>query len=315
MSKIHILHENKEWFGPLAQQLHEHQLPYEEWYMHDAYFDLGSAPPDGVFYSRMSASAHTREHRFSPEYTGAVLAWLEQHNRRVLNGSRALQLELSKVAQYAALAAAGIRTPRTYAAIGREQITQAAAHFGGDAFITKHNRAGKGLGVHLFLAQKGLVDYVNSEEFEHPVDGITLVQEYIESADPFITRCEFVGQKFLYAVRVDNTQGFLLCPADECEVDLNTDGDSCPTANAPPSKFHIDTGFTHPILEQYRAFFQQHDIHIAGIEFIVDSSGELYTYDVNINTNYNTNAEKQSGISGMCAIADYLRTELNTVHN
>jgi len=51
--------------------------------------------------------------------------------------------------------------------------------------IVKHNRAGKGLGVHLFMAKRGLEDYVHGPDFEQSVDGITLVQEYIESADPF----------------------------------------------------------------------------------------------------------------------------------
>ena len=67
----------------------------------------------------MSASAHTRDHRFGPELTHAVLNWLEGHGRRVVNTHRALYLEVSKVAQYAALNKAGIKTPRTVAAVGR----------------------------------------------------------------------------------------------------------------------------------------------------------------------------------------------------
>lgn len=306
--KIHVLHENREWFAPLATQLDARGLPYEEWYMDDACFDPGSEPPQGIYYSRMSASSHTRGHRFAPEYTAAVLAWLERNDRKVLNGSPALQLELSKAAQYSALTAAGIRTPRTYAALGREQILEAADNFGGDAIIVKHNRAGKGLGVHLFLAKKGVEDYVNGPDFEQSVDGITLVQEYIESAKPFITRCEFVGQRFLYAVRVDNTQGFLLCPADECDVD----GDFCATSDSAASKFRIDADFSGGIVEAYREFFENNGIHVAGIEFIVDRHGVVYTYDININTNYNSSAEEAAGVSGMKAIADYLQSELVT---
>ena len=62
-----------------------------------------AAPPAGIFYNRMSASSHTRDHRYAPELTGAVLAWLKRHGRIVVNGERALQLEVSKVAQYEAL--------------------------------------------------------------------------------------------------------------------------------------------------------------------------------------------------------------------
>jgi hypothetical protein len=49
----------------------------------------------------MIASSHTRGHRFAPEATAVLLAHLERHGRRVVNGSRALQLEVSKAAQYA----------------------------------------------------------------------------------------------------------------------------------------------------------------------------------------------------------------------
>ena len=32
-----------------------------------------NTPPQGVFYNRMSASSHTRGHRFAPEFTAVVL--------------------------------------------------------------------------------------------------------------------------------------------------------------------------------------------------------------------------------------------------
>src|SRR3546814_13781757 len=86
------------------------------------------------------------------------------------------------------------------------------------SFITKHNRAGKGLGVQWFHSVKALEDYVNGEAFEPSIDGITLIQEYIRAPEPYITRVEFVGGKFLYAVRVDTSLGFELCPADVCQV-------------------------------------------------------------------------------------------------
>lgn len=88
--------------------------------------DLTTEPPEGVFYNRMSASSHTRDHRFAPELAGSVLAWLEMHQRTVLNGSRALHLEISKVNQYTALEKNGIKTPKTIGAVGRKQIIEAA---------------------------------------------------------------------------------------------------------------------------------------------------------------------------------------------
>ena len=303
MQKIYVLHENAEWTNPLKAALDARGLPYEDWFLDEGSIDLSSAPPEGVFYNRMSASSHTRDHRYAPEYAASVLAWLESHGRRVLNPGRALQLEVSKVAQYATLEAHGVRTPRTIAVVGIDGLSAAAEQIGAP-FITKHNRAGKGLGVRLFNSTAELETYVASEEFEAPIDGITLIQEYIQAPQPFITRCEFVGQEFLYAVRVDTSDGFLLCPADECQES----GTLCPATSQ--SKFEIIEGFNDPIVDDYRKVLRANDIHIAGIEFIVDADGNKYTYDINTNTNYNPIAESKAGQSGMAAIAHHLCREL-----
>src|SRR3954468_20491891 len=145
MSKIYVIHENDQWVEPLRAAFAELSLPFEEWFIAEGTLDFSSAPPEGVFYNRMSASSHTRGHRYAPELTSGVLAWLESHGRRVVNNSRALALEVNKLAQYGALAQFGVRTPRTVAAVGRDHVVAAARGFEG-AFITKHNRAGKGLG-------------------------------------------------------------------------------------------------------------------------------------------------------------------------
>ncbi len=218
MKKVYIIHENKEWTKPLIAALDTLGTPYEQWFLDEGTLDLSSAPPEGVFYNRMSASSHTRDHRYAPEYTAGVLDWLEAHDRKVINKSRALQFEVSKIKQYVQLEKFGIKTPKTVVAIGKEQIVEAAKGFKG-SFITKHNRAGKGLGVKLFHDIELLKQYINSEEFGPSIDGITLIQEYIKAPEPIIIRNEFVGGQFLYSISVDTSEGFELCPADVCTVE------------------------------------------------------------------------------------------------
>ena len=307
MSQIYVIHENDAWTDPLSDALSSLGSPHESWFLDRGLVQVDDAPPDGVFYNRMSASSHTRGHRYAPEYTAGVLAWLESYGRSVINSSRALQLEVSKVAQYAALNAHGIRTPRTIAAVGREEIVRAASQFDGP-LIVKHNRGGKGLGVYLFQSVAALQDYLASGAYQPSIDGILLLQDYVEAPQPYITRAEFVGGRFLYAVRVDTSEGFELCPADACQVD------DAPGNQVPP-RFSIIDGFRHPIIDRYERFLRANDIHIAGIEFIVDRQGELFTYDVNTNTNYNPDAEREAGISGMEAIARYLTDELAYVRD
>ena len=310
--KVYIIHENDEWVVPLRAALTEQGTPYEEWFLDEGLLRFSEPPPSGVFYNRMSASSHTRDHRFAPEYTSLVLAWLERYERPVFNGSGALRLEVNKIAQYATLESFGVKVPKTYAAVGKKAILEGAKTFEGP-FITKHNRAGKGLGVRLFRDIDALETYIHSDAFEEPIDGVTLIQQYIEAPEPFITRVEFVGGKFLYAVRVDTSEGFELCPADVCMIDdafCPTDGSQ---VGAPKAKFEIIEDFTHENIERYEKCLAANDIAIAGIEFIVDKEGVAYTYDINTNTNYNSDAESKTSFSGMGAIASFLGEQLKSL--
>ncbi len=77
MARIYVIHEHDGWMVPLRAALAERGLPFEEWHLDEGRLDLSKPPPAGLFYNRMSASSHTRGHRYAPEYAGAVLAWLE----------------------------------------------------------------------------------------------------------------------------------------------------------------------------------------------------------------------------------------------
>lgn len=309
MTHIHIIHENDDWTNHLINRLEELNLPYKNWHLAEGLVDLTDTPPEGIFYNRMSASSHTRGHRYAPELASGVINWLERHNRKVFNGSKALGMEISKINQYTALQAAGIKTPATIAAVGQNNIITAAKKLGMTPFITKHNRAGKGLGVQLFQSVEALEEYVNSPLFEEPVDGITLIQQYILSPDSSITRCEFIGGKFLYAVRVDTSKGFELCPADACQIeDL-----FCPVGEQEDisPQFKIIKDFNDPIIAKYEEFLTSASIDIAGIEFIRNQDGMIYTYDINTNTNYNSDAEAEAGQYGMLELAKFLGAELD----
>ena len=163
--------------------------------------------------------------------------------------------------------------------------------------------------MRLFHDVEALAEYVRGPAFEPSVDGVTLLQEYIESPDATITRVEFVGGRFMYAVEVDTSQGFELCPADACRVD----DAFCPAGEAGASLFRIVEGFEHPLVAPFERVLADNDIHVAGVEFIVDRDGTAYTYDINTNTNYNSEAELAAGVSGMGALADCLGRELHAL--
>lgn len=232
----------------------------------------------------------------------------------MVNGSSVLQLEINKAAQQILLGAAGIATPETVVAIGRNEILDAATALDITPFFVKPNQGGKGLGVQLFDSVEELENTLEAGGVSDAIDDVWLVQEKIETNDDFITRVEFVGGKFHYAVRVYSGGSFELCPADACNVDFE---EFCPAdANEAPAdtgpRFEIDRGFDDPLIGKLELFLSQNGIEIAGVEFIRRPDGTAVVYDVNTNTNYNAGAEERAEIEfgGMQKIAGFLTDEL-----
>jgi glutathione synthase/RimK-type ligase-like ATP-grasp enzyme len=291
--KVYVVHENPDWYRPFAAAFDAEGVPHEPWLLGEGTLDLDAAPPPGVFWSRMSASSHTRGNGLAKDHTRAVLSWLEAAGRRVVNGRRVLELEMSKVDQLTALRAAGFDVPRTYAVVGTAELVATARKLPAP-FIVKHNQGGKGLGVRRFDAVEPFAGYLESPEYTAPVDGITLLQEYVAPAAPFITRVELVGGEFVYAIAADVARGgFELCPADAC-------------ATGTPL-FSLRTDFDRSIVDRYLEFAARQGIEIAGFEFIETADGRLVTYDVNTNTNYNPDVEAVAPRSGPGMIARFLR--------
>jgi hypothetical protein len=216
----------------------------------------------------------------------------------VLNGSQAFALEVSKIRQDQALRAFRIRTPRTLAVVGPAELKSTARRMD-FPFITKHNQGGKGLGVRLFRDLATFDAYVDGPDFVPGPDDITLLQQYIEPAESFITRVEIVGGVFQYAIRSSTEDGFELCPAVEC-----ADEDAlCPADGNGKFSLREDLTAEDPLVRRYIDLMGALRIDIAGIEFVEDRNGIRYTYDINGTTNYNEEVEQRHGLDGMDAIA------------
>jgi glutathione synthase/RimK-type ligase-like ATP-grasp enzyme len=291
---VHVLHENPEWLPPFAAAFAAEGVDWAEVLVTGGPVDLAAAPPAGVWWSRMSASAHTRGHADSAEHARALLDTLAAHGRRVVNGRAVLDLELSKARQLALLRAAGIDVPRTVAVVGdRPTDVAAAAAALGPRVVLKPNRGGKGLGVTLVDAAD-VPDVLPT--LEPPVDGVLLVQEYVEPAAPRITRVEVVGYEVVYAITADTARGgFQLCPADACAVD-----------GTPESLFALRPDVPAHLVEAYQGFARRHGIEVAGFEFLETADGRTVTYDVNTNTNYNAEVEAAAPRSAARAVARLL---------
>jgi D-alanine-D-alanine ligase-like ATP-grasp enzyme len=295
---VHVLHENPEWMPPFAAAFAAEGVDWDETLVTGGSLDLTATPAEGLWWSRMSASAHTRGHTAAAEHARALLDVLEAHGRRVVNGRAVLDLELSKLRQLALLRAARIAVPRTVAVVGgRPADVLAAAATVRPPVVVKPNRGGKGLGVTRFDSVDALAAALPG--LDEPVDGVLLVQEYVEPARPRITRAEIVGGELVYAITADTERGgFQLCPADACAVD-----------GTPASLFALRTEpLPSGLADAYESFARWHGLEVAGFEFIETADGRAVTYDVNTNTNYNPDVEAVAPRSAARAVARYLGT-------
>jgi glutathione synthase/RimK-type ligase-like ATP-grasp enzyme len=299
MTPIHILYENQAWLAPLEAALTQRGLPYVLHFVDGGTFDLSRTPPEGIWLNRMSPSSHTRGHQGGVRYVSELLGWLESHGRRVINGSQAFALELSKVKQDIALRTFGILSPRTITVVGQERLKPAAREMD-LPFITKHNQGGKGLGVKLFRSLEDFDAYVDGPDFIEDPGGITLLQQYIEPAEPHITRVELVQDQLVMAIHSSTESGFELCPAVEC-----ADDDAfCPVGSSGKFRHASEIDPDDPLVHRYIELMAALRIDVAGIEFVTGKDGKRYTYDINGTTNYNADVEAEAGVNGMGFIAD-----------
>ena len=129
-------------------------------------------------------------------------------------------------------------------------------------------------------------------------DGVVVLQQYIQPAEPFITRVEIVDGEFQYAIRSSTEDGFELCPAEACAP-----GDAfCPVGDSGRFSLADELTADDPLVRQYVEFLRDNQVDLAGIEFVTDAEGRRYTYDVNGTTNYNATVEAMHGFDGMGAI-------------
>ncbi len=304
---IHIIYENPAWLPPLTEALETEGFPVNLVPIDSGLLDPAAPPPEGLWLNRISPSSHTRGHNNSVPLTRELLAWLQSHGRRVINGLNAFELEMSKLRQEIALAKHGILSPRTLLAVGTHQVLEAARRIEGP-FITKHNQGGKGLGIKLYYSVDQLEYDLRDADYDWGPDGKIILQQYIEPQEDRITRVEIVGGKFLYAMHSSTEAGFELCPSDACQMP-STPFSNCPAETNQEPKFSVaDLTAEDPLVQNYLRLCSVEGIEVAGIEFVTDARGRRYTYDINGTTNYSSVLAKATGIEGMAEIARYLRS-------
>ena len=316
MSRIYVIHENDAWVEPLRAAFAElrpavHRMVHRR----RASSISTSVPPQGVFYNRMSASSHTRGHRYAAELTGgrARVARVARPARRSTTAARCSSRSArsrSTRRSRATASASRARSPPS----GRDAIVEARES---DARPLHHQAQPRRQGPRrAALRQRRRARALRRQR---RVRGFGRRHH----ADPAVHRR---ARALHHARRVRRRQIPLrgarrhvarlrAVPGGRRARSATRSARSANRAAARPRR----RGFASSTASRTRsssatgASSRDNGIGIAGIEFITDRNGELYTYDVNTNTNYNSDAERDAGMYGMRAIASYLGDELRAL--
>jgi len=110
-----VLFEHPEWQKPLFAALERRGVHFAKYDLKHAAFDPAALPEAPLYFNQASPSAYVRGNTRAVPFALALMRSLELGGARVLNGTRAFSLELSKSAQAALMHGLGIAHPQTLA--------------------------------------------------------------------------------------------------------------------------------------------------------------------------------------------------------
>jgi hypothetical protein len=309
---IAIYYEHPDWFRPLFAEFDVRGINYVKLNASCHSFDPAAAGPDfSLLFNRMSASACLRGNGRAIFFTYSYLAYLETTGVRVLNGSRAFALEISKARQLRLFDSLGLRFPKTRVVNCAAEIVAAALQIG-FPLLVKPNIGGRGAGIVRLNSMEQLEAAIDKANLDFGIDQTALVQEFIPARNDHITRVETLGGKFLYAIDIlTSGQNFNLCPAEICQVQSvsafleNRPGDA-PTAGLKVKACNPPRG----AIDAVEKIAAAGGIDVGGVEYMVDDrNGHAVFYDINPLSNFVADAPRIIGFNPHARLVDFLEQQ------
>jgi glutathione synthase/RimK-type ligase-like ATP-grasp enzyme len=305
---IAVYYEHQDWFRPLFAELDRRRIAYVRVDARCHSYDVLSITKEfSLFFNRMSASAYLRGNEHGIFFTLNYLAHLEKTGTRVINGSEAFALEISKSAQLSFLQSLDAAFPRSRVINCASEMQRAAAELG-FPLIVKPNIGGRGAGIVRLNTDADLDRAISHGQINLGIDHTALVQEFIPGRGAHIVRVETLGGKFLYAIKVFTCgENFNLCPAELCQTE---DATTC-LADSPKPGLRVEA-FTPSanVIDAVEQIVAAAGIDVGGVEYIVDErDGRLLFYDINALSNFVADAPRILGFDPHARLVDYLEQE------
>ena len=244
----------------------------------------------------------------------SLMRSLELGGARVLNGSRAFLLELSKSAQAALLHRLEIPHPRTLAFNDPE--TALAQWTGRWPALLKPEQGGSGARMFLLAFSRRVAEVAAGSTFLWLPDNLLLLQEYFPvDAAQGIVRMEFLAGKLLYAMRVISHGAFNLCPSEACNPEGGEESHCAIPSQAPakPVEFYPYKEVPAAAVEMGERIMASGGLDVGGIEYLEAADGRRIFYDVNANSNLRAPIGQAFGFDPFERVVDYLTEQIRKV--
>ena len=314
-----VYYEHPEWFRPLFAELDRRGTPHVRLFAARHRFDPAAASePFALLFNRMSASSYTRGHGNALFYTRQYLSHLERLGVRVVNGSRAFDVETSKALQLSLFASLGLAFPATRVVNSLDEVRAAARELG-FPLVVKPNIGGRGAGIVRFATGDDLEYALGTGLVELGIDSTALMQEYVPAAGGHIVRVETLAGRFLYAMKVyTEGENFNLCPAEICDVEraeeragIAAAGEMC-LADAPKAGLKVER-YEPPaeIVADVERIAAAASLDLGGVEYLIDERDRRPRfYDINALSNFVADAVRVVGFDPHARLVDFLEEEV-----
>jgi hypothetical protein len=306
-----VLFEHPEWQKPLWAELEHRGVRYAALDLKRAAFDPDAVPEAALYFNQASPSAYVRGNTRAVPLALSLMRSLELGGARVLNGSRAFLLELSKSAQAALLRSLKIPHPRALAFNDPE--TALAQWTGGWPALLKPEQGGSGARMFLLHSADEFRKLLGDQPSLWLPDNLLLLQEYFPvDAAQGIVRMEFLGSKLLYAMRVVSNGGFNLCPSEACNPEGGDESQCVIPAQAPakPVEFYPYRGVPAAAVDMGERIMAAGGLDVGGIEYLETADGRRIFYDINANSNLRAPIGQAFGFDPFERVVDYLMRQI-----
>jgi len=302
-----VLFEHPEWQKPLFSALERRGVRYGTFDLKRGAFDPDRIPDAPLYFNQASPSAYVRGNTRAVPLALSLIRSLELGGAKVLNGSQAFSLELSKSTQAALMQSLNIPHPRTLAF---NDVDSALARWENRwPALVKPEQGGSGARMYLLNSADELIRLLRDRPD-------LWLPDHQTAPSQGIVRMEFLGGELLYAMRVVSHGSFNLCPSEVCNP---VNGESqCEVPDTKPSlpvEFHPYLEVPALAVDAGKRLMAAGRLDVGGIEYLEASDGRLVFYDINANSNLRLPIGQVFGFDPFERVVDFLIAQMRgTVH-